>query len=924
MEWISRILEKHCAATIALDATGLRSGIVCVSPCSLEFGAPVADADECRARMLTYESAVTALACVHEGGAEMCAAAREHAAAECAMRSRVYVCMLPLCSPDGGYFIVRGLEKVVIAQERPAQNRLFVIDGGRRAYVYSIAHAAHDRCEQPRLFELERRDGGGILARWHGISKPLAVGIVDAALAGDEPALDAVGKTSDARGVTAADRIAHARSMLAGDVLPHLATADAKRAYLRYAVRQVMHSQRNDDRDHLGSKRVDDVDVLLAHVLLPAVRSWLVGAVRSWQALALRGRPIPPPGLILKHDIVTQRVRFALATGNWHAGRSGVAESRATFNAVAALSQQRRINTPLSRDSKQARPRQLHGTHWGFVCPAETPEGESCGLVRHLATGARLSSGLLAVDRERLVLSYVRSAVADVARGAIPVLVDGELAGACKDGHALAHRLRVYALAHVRPDVGIACVDGEVRVCSDRGRYVRGDDALDAAEEDNVLLRGCVPDHMGMRDEDFGNLLGAVASRIPFANRDQAPRITYQCQMAKQAVGVSIAPFLDTTSHEISYPQRSIVCATPDGDRDGCNAIVAIASLSGYNQEDSIIVSQAALERGLFRTMTYHTYRVPARKDARDAVDKSGKLDDGDGLPPVGGILMSGDQVMAVRGAPLVRSSARVDAVVRSDAGTHVRTREWRTPVVGDKFSSRHGQKGTIGIVVSQENMPFTARSGIVPDLIINPHAIPSRMTVGQLLETMAGKAAAALGFSRADAPAFTGPTAREIGDALMKVGYEPFGAEAMIDGETGTLMPALIFIGPVYYQRLRHMAQDKIHARARGPLTALTRQPVAGRAHDGGLRFGEMERDCVLAHGAAGVLRERTLLVSDVYRCAACENCGALTAVHLAAKVCKCGSRMHEIEIPYACKLLAQELRSMGVAMCFYPSSEM
>jgi DNA-directed RNA polymerase II subunit RPB2 len=245
------------------------------------------------------------------------------------------------------------------------------------------------------------------------------------------------------------------------------------------------------------------------------------------------------------------------------------------------------------------------------------------------------------------------------------------------------------------------------------------------------------------------------------------------------------------------------------------------------------------------------------------------------------------------------------------------RVRSVRVPEIGDKFSARHGQKGTIGMTLSQEDMPFTC-DGITPDIIINPHAIPSRMTVGQLLECLLGKVGALSG-DISDSTAFENQLKpEEIAEKLHNQGYEKFGNEQLFNGFTGKPMDAKIFIGPTYYQRLKHMVADKCHSRAKGPVQILTRQPVEGRARDGGLRFGEMERDCGIAHGTSAFLKERLFNQSDAYQTHVCKECG-LTAkgdIDNNEYYCKnCDtSEVVAVEIPYACKLLFQELQSMNI----------
>ncbi len=248
-----------------------------------------------------------------------------------------------------------------------------------------------------------------------------------------------------------------------------------------------------------------------------------------------------------------------------------------------------------------------------------------------------------------------------------------------------------------------------------------------------------------------------------------------------------------------------------------------------------------------------------------------------------------------------------------------VRVRSVRIPQIGDKFASRHGQKGTVGMSFRQEDLPFSLE-GIVPDMIVNPHCIPSRMTVGHLIECLTSKIAAVRGQFSQDGTAFTKEAdIIEKGKELLALGYQPYGNERMANPYSGVQYENLVFLGPIFYQRLRHLVDDKMYARSRGVVVALTRQPTHGRRRAGGLRFGEMERDCVISHGMADLLRERLFSVSDRFRVHVCVLCGLLAIAQAKqgrfhCQSCRNSTHIVAVDIPYAAKLMMQELMAMHI----------
>eukprot|EP00831_Metopus_contortus_P015509 TRINITY_DN1643_c0_g1_i1.p1 TRINITY_DN1643_c0_g1~~TRINITY_DN1643_c0_g1_i1.p1 ORF type:complete len:632 (-),score=75.37 TRINITY_DN1643_c0_g1_i1:40-1935(-) len=461
-------------------------------------------------------------------------------------------------------------------------------------------------------------------------------------------------------------------------------------------------------------------------------------------------------------------------------------------------------------------------------------------------------------------------------------------------------------------------------------------------------------------------ILGVCASIIPFPDHNQSPRNTYQSAMGKQAMGVYASNYplrMDTLARVLYYPQKPLVTTRAleylhfKELPSGCNAIVAVACYTGYNQEDSVIMNKSSIDRGLFRSVFFRTYNdhlkettrfkesfeVPSEGIGSLKAGNYNKLDFDGLICP--GTRVSGDDIiigkttteneligeenpaMKVKrdsSTPLRHSETGIiDQVMlttdtEGNLFTKVKMRSVRVPQIGDKFASRHGQKGTVGMTYRQEDMPFTVE-GIMPDIIMNPHAIPSRMTIGHLIECLASKIACFRG-EEGDGTAFQDVTVDELCKELHSLGYQCRGNEVMYNGHTGRKLDRMIFLGPTYYQRLKHLVDDKIQSRSRGKVQILTRQPTEGRSRDGGLRFGEMERDCMISHGAARFLKERLFDVSDRYVVPVCELCGLIAiankrAANYECKSCEIKTKICMVEIPYACKLLLQELMAMQIA---------
>lgn len=459
--------------------------------------------------------------------------------------------------------------------------------------------------------------------------------------------------------------------------------------------------------------------------------------------------------------------------------------------------------------------------------------------------------------------------------------------------------------------------------------------------------------------------LGTTSSNIPFCEHNQGPRNMFNFSQSRQAIGIYATNerYRNDISYRLMHPQKPIVVTQnmnylktldmPAGE----NCIVAIACYTGYNQEDSLILNGSSVQRGLFASFVIKKFtdtiiknpntsqddifmkpdreKVIGMSDSnydllneKGYVEEETKINSGDII--IGKVspiksnttkLYKDNSIAYKSGAPGIIDTVNYGIV--NNEGYEmctIKVRSERIPTIGDKVCSRHGQKGTCGIILNSVDMPFTT-NGIQPDLIVNPNAIPSRMTIGQLLECLVGKMGALNG-KYIDATPFNNIDIDDIGDTLEKFGYDRYGYETLYCGMKGNKIKSKIFIGPTYYLRLKHLVEEKIHSRAKGPKTILTRQPPEGRSKDGGLRFGEMERDCMISHGMGQFLKERLVDTSDIYHVYVCTGCGLFASKVIEkdiyrCKLCESQKRDYttsKIAIPYAFKLLLQELTTINI----------
>ncbi|MFP4116654.1 MAG: DNA-directed RNA polymerase subunit B [Candidatus Aenigmatarchaeota archaeon] len=492
---------------------------------------------------------------------------------------------------------------------------------------------------------------------------------------------------------------------------------------------------------------------------------------------------------------------------------------------------------------------------------------------------------------------------------------------------------------------------------------------IDASEEEDLLV---APRKEELTDKHThieihpANILGINASLVPFPEYNRGDRISYGAKMIGQTLGFYSANYplrADTKSNILSYPQTPLVTTQTEEAVElekhptGQNVVVALISYKGFNIEDALIVNKSSVERGFARSYFFRTYDAEKQRYSGGQEDEIGIPDKDvrgyrsedaysdlseDGIVPPEVDIESGD-VLVGKTSPLrfmgtgefvtgMQNRRETSVTVRHGEGgvadkvllsetedgnklVKVTLREKRVPELGDKFATRHGQKGVIGLMEPEENLPFT-KDGVTPDVILNPHGIPSRQTVGQLLEVLGGKVGALSG-KKVDATPFTGEEEEDLRERLRDLGFRSDGKEVLYNGTTGEMVEAEIFQGIVYYEKLEHMVSNKIHARSRGPVTLLTKQPTEGRAKEGGLRLGEMEKDCFIGHGASMTLKER--FSSDEVTLPICKECGVIAVEdeskgEVRCPMCEKSEDVEEVEMSYAFKLLLDELKSMTI----------
>lgn len=970
----------------------------------------------------------------------------------------------PECPLDPrGYFICNGQEKVVVAQEKMRTNFIFVRSTGPSMYVAEVRslHASKTRSTSTLQVQLSSRAGqlGEVLV----VSLPfiqtpvpassifVLLGFCDLAgilafieqhcnldAARDERVMQILRRALDVpvsfqkqrsevmeeigrlgtKEVTFERRMHYIQHIMENEFLPHLGLDSSPDIVLKKATffsaillklaKAFAGERAADDRDDFALKRIESTGQLFALLLRQLYRQ-LIKSMTTYVSKCTESGKVLTITDCMNAKRITSGIKYAISTGQWGVMKAtsqhGVAQILARMNAAAPLSHLRRVNTPINREGKLPKPRQLVLSSVGILDAVETPEGQACGLVENLSLISHMRLGCDATAlSEMLLTSGHMEALQTAAPGELPwkVFLNGSIDGRCRDGERLAELLRGWRRQCMLPPDASIFTDASLlalHVDMDAGCLMRPMLRWEKVQEFRALLRGSPPCQLwedfiaagvvefidkneekvldvGRTHLDFhaSCILGICSGMIPFLNMNQAPRNIYEAAMAKQSIGsfsLCHPDRVDTVSHVLHYPQHPLVqtmlhdVISLQDLPGGSTVVVAVLSRTGFNQEDSIIVNQGAIDRGMFRSSIFKCYKDEERGLGAD-VERFGAVNvsavgarqanyckvDADGLPSLGTFVDNGDVIISKRmiasqlGVDRKKKLTQVDhsTVLRSSEPMRVRRVHIssnkdggrlarvcldavRIPEIGDKLSSHHGQKGVIGMILPEVEMPFTV-DGVIPDIIVSPHGLPSRMTVGQLLECLLGKLCCMEG-KIGDGTPFSGTTIEAVGEELRKHGFQDRGNERLFDSTSGEPLETTVFVGLVHYQRLKHFVRDKVHARSRGPRSLLTRSPLEGRSRDGGLRVGEMERDCILAHGASATLLDRLFHHADAFDYYVCRTCGLIaeamdlesaSPVHpqLFCRGCRLSGPEHvaRVTLPYAFKLLSQELAGLGLAM--------
>jgi len=932
------------------------------------------------------------------------------------------------CMNDpGGYFIVKGKERVLISQERINYNHVYVFKqkAASKYHLHAEIRSMSDETGHSVAFHAKINEQGnhimfylpyisqdihaGVLFKAMGFSKEDVTKVLDTAHSTfnkiilkdmdiyetSEQALGVMGENA-VHVITDDKKSEYAKQVINNEILPHMGilSTSERLFFLGHILKRLVDTHLSirppDDRDCVSLKRVETSGILVGDLFRMLLKRFIESAKKY---LVKRPSITVVLGTV---NSITNGIKYCFSTGNWGVQknsyiRAGVSQVLSRLTYSSTISHLRRLVIPIGKEGKNTKIRQIHQSQIGYICCLESPEGQQVGIVKNLAMLTRITTKV-----PTIIIRDIVSVCPDILPidstvniSKTKIFINGTLIGWTNKEKIVMDFLRNLKCSYaLHQDVSFTHdnIDKEISIFSDEGRLSR---PMLVASEGKVSEGADMPWNEMMNENivryvdsneaeqsiiamykselttrhDYCELhpsltlLGSISISIPFAPNNQSPRNVYQCGMFKQALGLYCTNFhqrFDTVGHILNYPQKPLVSTQQskmlkyEEMAYGTNAVVAVMCYTGFSQEDAVIVNKSAVDRGLFvstcfktivcdekhKSQTlFETIEVPPPQ-IRSKSNNYTKLDN-DGIVCEGTPVVKGDVIIGKTLTKLFKDDDKeqtdcslsikggeegiVDKVAistNSDGSRiiKIKIRSLRVPEMGDKLALRQAQKGVIGLMLNQEDMPFTS-DGICPDVLLNPNALPSRMTIAQLLESVLGKKCCFDG-TYGDGTSFLESNydrSELIAEELKQYGYNGHGYETLYNGMTGVPIRAKIFIGPSYYQRLKHMVKDKIHSRSQGNVTVLSRQPVDGRSKDGGLRSGEMEAWCMISHGISSFLRERMFDMSDKYEVAVCTNCGVYGCSTKCCHSCKSES-ISLVDIPYACKLLLQELNAMGI----------
>jgi len=932
----------------------------------------------------------------------------------------------------GGYFIIKGNERVMVMAEDLAENQPFIEENKKNELTLKLFSLKGTYRIPITISETKEGIFNLSFSRFKEIPAIVvlkALGLIKESeilryigketdsvivnlyefvnLATKEDAMMYIAEKTNLQG-TKKEILDRVKQRIDSYLFPHIGqtkeTRMDKAVTLCKLIKQFLTAKENPelrtDKDHYANKRVRLSGDLLA-TLFRVNLGILVRDIQYSLQKSSKRKKYFSIKVLAKSTLFSHRVESAIATGSWTGERSGVTQNMDKTNYLATISQLQRVSSMLESGQENFKARALHPTHYGRFCPIETPEGTEIGLRKNLAILAKVSTRVH-INEKEFINSLKEIGLDKESNEGLEVFLNGSYIGNVSNSTKFVQLVKEKRRAgefplqmNIRRDEGLSTVSiytetgrtlrplivvesgnskltGDILIQLEQGDIKWKDivergiiEYLDAAEEEEALIalneRDLTSDHTHLEIDAIASL-GAAISLVSYANHDPSSRLIKGGKTQKQTLGIYAANYLsrlDTDVSILQYPQkplvRSFIYDTLNTYPAGQNLTVAIMTYEGYNMEDAIVLNKGSLDRGVGRSFYFRPYStiemnyagglkdeiiVPEKDISGYKTEEAYRLLEDDGIIYPEADINEGEVLIGKLSPPKFLSEAReisvrtkkessvtlrqeekgivesvfITADEEGNKIVQVKTRDQRIPELGDKYANPHGQKGVIGAIIPEQDIPFSIY-GMKPDVIFNPHGLLSRMTVGYLLELLGGKTAAFRG-KVVDGTPFNNESKKELEEQLTEMGFRFDGKETMHSGVTGKQIPAKIFVGNLYYLKLKYMVGNKMHGRASGKVALLTRQPIEGRSRGGALRLGEMEQQALVAHGASLLLKER--YDSDKVLLHICTKCGAISIEDTIRNkiICSmCGSEEAEpVEVSYAFKLLVEELQGLHI----------